>query len=153
VILRWTTDEASEDDLLLHLQRVDADFIPPLSARVPLGAYAQRLRERARREEAWSGDVLVAMVAGYVNHPGDDGYITNVSALPAARGRGVVSRLLARWLDRAAAAGARSVGLHVHPDQAPAVRLYLRHGFRVVGQDGKGLHMVWAPAAGAADPA
>jgi hypothetical protein len=45
------------------------------------------------------------------------------------------------------------VGLHVHPDQAPAVRLYLRQGFRVVGQDAKGLHMVWAPAAGADGPA
>ena len=109
--IRWTTDEASEEALLLHLQRVDADFIPPLSARVHLPAYARRLWERARREEAWSAGALVAVVAGYVNDPGEDGYITNVSALPAARGQGVVSRLLARWLEGAAGAGAPAVGL------------------------------------------
>lgn len=52
-----------------------------------------------------------------------------------ARGRGHGSALLAALLERADRDGRAAVSLSVEPDN-PAVRLYARHGFVVVGGEG-----------------
>ena len=47
--LQYRRDTATADDVLAHLTRCDADFTPPLSARLDLGGYAAKLAERAPR--------------------------------------------------------------------------------------------------------
>ena len=47
---------ASEVQIVDHLARCDADFIPPLANRVDLAAYAQKIVDRATRFEAWRRD-------------------------------------------------------------------------------------------------
>lgn len=52
--------------------------------------------------------------------------------LPAARGHGHGSRMLARCLDAARAAGFRHCYLETLASMAAAARLYERHGFKLV---------------------
>ncbi|ATB66089.1 GNAT family N-acetyltransferase [Pseudomonas mosselii] len=63
----------------------------------------------------------------------------DMALLPAWCGRGIGSRLLVQWLAQADADGL-SAGLHVTPHN-PALRLYQRCGFEVVGETGLSLRM------------
>ncbi|MEE1889302.1 GNAT family N-acetyltransferase [Pseudomonas carassii] len=63
----------------------------------------------------------------------------DMALLPAWCGRGIGSRLLGQWLAQADADGL-SAGLHVTPHN-PALRLYQRCGFEVVGETGLSLKM------------
>lgn len=50
------------------------------------------------------------------------------------RGHGLASRLLARACKRAAKSGARCAYLEVRPSNKPAITLYRRQGFRLIGK-------------------
>lgn len=56
-------------------------------------------------------------------------WIEDVVVDDAARGQGVAAQLVQAALDRAAAAGARTVDLTSRPDREAANRLYVRMGF------------------------
>jgi ribosomal protein S18 acetylase RimI-like enzyme len=122
-------DSATAAQLLAHLQACDAAFVPPLSQRVDLPAYADKLGAKARRVEAWQGDQLAGLIAMYANADTGTGFITNVSVLPARQGRGLAGELLQRTLVLARDLGLNKVALEVHRDNTPALKLYRQHGF------------------------
>jgi len=65
--------------------------------------------------------------------------IIDTALMPAWRGRGIGSGLIRQWLARADRQGL-GTGLHVTLHN-PALRLYQRHGFEVVGDNGLYLQM------------
>lgn len=113
-----------------HFDACDAQFIPPLSARVDLGAYIERIVRHAERFEAWSGQQLTGLVAAYCN---DEqrcrAFITSVSVLPAWQGHGIASRLLRECVQFVRSAGFESIELEVHEANDAALGLYRKHGF------------------------
>ncbi|MGM9516468.1 GNAT family N-acetyltransferase [Roseateles sp. DB2] len=128
--LRQSLNASRDTDVLTHLQRCDADFMPPLSSRLDLHAYASKLVQRAQRAELWHGSLLVGLVAIYANgEPGTEAFVTSVSLEPAWRGQGWADRLLDAACEQARAAGLAGVSLEVHCDNASAIRLYERHHF------------------------
>jgi ribosomal protein S18 acetylase RimI-like enzyme len=123
-------ERASGDELLAHLRACDADFVPPLSQRVDLAAYADKLLRHALRVEAWHQERLVGLVALYCNDSeGHCAFVTSVSVEPALRGTGLARRLVARACERARATGMKRARLELHPDNSAARRLYERAGF------------------------
>jgi ribosomal protein S18 acetylase RimI-like enzyme len=64
-----------------------------------------------------------------------------IAVAPDYQGRGVGTRLLDGLARAAAAAGHQAIALTVN-SRNPALRLYERHGFEVVGRDGDRLTMV-----------
>jgi len=64
----------------------------------------------------------------------DEAEILSVAIDPVRRGRGLSRRLLSHHLGHLAGLGVRTVFLEVEENNSPAVRLYQRAGFRVVGQ-------------------
>jgi len=67
---------------------------------------------------------------GYdLEYAGRDGFLTELYVVPELRKRGVATRLLARVLDVARAAGAGAVHLQVRTDNPDARRIYDRAGF------------------------
>jgi ribosomal protein S18 acetylase RimI-like enzyme len=71
--------------------------------------------------------------------------IVDIALLPAFRGRGAGSELLAELIDEATEMGKR-LSIHVERDNR-ALGLYERLGFRPVGETGVHLRMEWAPPA------
>jgi ribosomal protein S18 acetylase RimI-like enzyme len=123
-------DGATRDELLAHLLACDADFIPPLSSRVDLATYADKLLRHAARIEAWQDGRLVALVAMYCNDARDRrAFVTSVSVEPSLRGTGLGQRMMARAFERAAAAGMARIALELHGDNHAARRLYEKAGF------------------------
>lgn len=128
----WHLDEdrASEMEILAHLQRCDARFVPPLSTRVDLPTYAHRLYTRARRFEAWADDSMIGLLASYLDNGGGTAFISNVSVEEGFLGCGVASTLLAQMIACAGMEGLTHVRLHVNTANVAAQNLYEKHGFR-----------------------
>ena len=131
--LDFKVDACTEEDIRSHLSGCDARFSPPLSDRVDIGEYSRKLRLNAITFEAWNGESLVGMVAAYLNVGERSCFITNTSVLAEFSGRGVAARLLAACLERARAEQVETVSLEVSQDSRPAIRLYAKFGFQVVG--------------------
>ncbi|UJJ60122.1 MULTISPECIES: GNAT family N-acetyltransferase [Rhodanobacter] len=58
----------------------------------------------------------------------------SLATAPEARGQGVGAALLAAVADAARRRGSRALKLEVRTDNAAAIRLYERHGFRRIGR-------------------
>src|SRR4051795_2001078 len=122
--LQYRRDTATNDDVHAHLTRCDADFTPPLSARLDLGDYAAKLAERAARFEAWDGGQLVGLVAAYVTPGAPEAFISNVSVVSELRGHGVAAALVADCIDRARGSGAATLRLEVATADRAAGQFY-----------------------------
>jgi len=135
--VEYKTDSARKQAILVHLQAADPGFAPPLSSRVRLEDYAEKLAENADTFEAWDGATLAGLIACYLND-GEraQGYISHVAVLEGLRGRGVAARLLAMCLERARQAGFKTVGLEVDTSNTAARALYERAGFAATQRTG-----------------
>jgi hypothetical protein len=61
--ISFRTDSASLEQVTALLRHTDASFVPPLSSRVDLAAYAHKIVSHAVRLEAWHGAEPVALLA------------------------------------------------------------------------------------------
>ena len=107
---------------------------------------AQDTYYRANYDPASFDVVLVDGVPSgrlYVARWPEDIRIIDIALLPAARGRGVGTRLLTALLDEARET-TRRVSIHVEK-QNPALRLYERLGFRVAADRDPYVLMEWEP--------
>jgi ribosomal protein S18 acetylase RimI-like enzyme len=124
-------DRATVAEITCHLARCDGDFLPRLSDRVELPAYAQKICSHATRFEAWANGRLVGLVAAY----GGEGaasptaFVSNVSVDGEFRRRGIAAALLAMCARRAAHEGLQRIELVVDTENAAAMRLYAGCGF------------------------
>jgi ribosomal protein S18 acetylase RimI-like enzyme len=131
--LDFKVNACTEKDIRAHLSGCDRRFSPRLSDRVDIGEYSRKLRLNAVTFEAWNDESLVGMVAAYIDTRERSCFITNTSVLAEFSGRGVAARLLAACLERARAEHVEMVSLEVSKDSHPAIRLYTKFGFQVVG--------------------
>jgi len=64
----------------------------------------------------------------------DEGYITNIAVAPSARRLGIASALLGRLLDLGRELNLAFLTLEVRESNVPAISLYEKFGFKVVGK-------------------
>jgi ribosomal-protein-alanine N-acetyltransferase len=64
-------------------------------------------------------------------------HLLKIAVSPAWRGQGIASRLLERCFAIREKQGATSVHLEVRPSNTPAMKLYLKLGFEVIGRQHK----------------
>lgn len=130
--VEYLLNKASETEIAEHLSSCDTDFVPPLSGRVEINEYAQKILSKASRFEAWSGGTLVGLIAAYCNDQEKRiAYITSVSVLKEWNGKGIAACLMSRCIKDMKALGMRQVCLEVASDNTPAIRLYEKNGFVV----------------------
>jgi ribosomal protein S18 acetylase RimI-like enzyme len=130
VAICYGANRAGIAEIAAHLKHCDSQFIPPLSGRVDIDAYAAKIAGHAERFEAWEGEALVGMAAAYCNDQSRGaGFITSVSVAPKLRSLGIATRLLEDCIRHAARAGFSLVRLSVGRDNLAAIRLYERCGF------------------------
>jgi ribosomal protein S18 acetylase RimI-like enzyme len=127
--MEYRLNVASGQRIAEHLLLCDADFVPPLSGRVEIRDYAQKIASKATRFEAWSGDTLAGLVAVYCNDQARSAFITSVSVLREWTGKGIAAKLMKQCIEHSKASGMRQISLEVAGDNAPAIRLYGARGF------------------------
>jgi ribosomal protein S18 acetylase RimI-like enzyme len=128
--VEYLFNKASASQIAGHLLRCDGDFVPPLSGRVEIKDYAQKIFSKATRIEAWLDGALIGLVAVYCNDQENRiAYITSVSVLRVWTGKGITTRLLDQCVEHAKASGMRQINLEVAGDNVRAIKLYEKRGF------------------------
>lgn len=127
--LRHNTASAAQ--IAAHLRSCDGSFVPPLSSRVAIDAYAQKLAAHAERVELWTDGVLVGLAAFYANRP-PDAFLSSISVLPAFQQRHLARQMLAECIARARGLNFTSMTLEVSSDHTAALALYRAQGFTIM---------------------
>lgn len=122
---------ASGADILEHLKRCDLRYCPPLSDRVDLLAYSNKLHQQSVCFEAWGDGGLIGLVAAYFNTDEGKVFVSNVSVDLNFSGRGVSDILMNMLMVRAMSLGIFQINLRVSSINESARRFYERHGFFV----------------------
>lgn len=126
----FSRNKSSYQQVLAHLRVCDSDFIPPLSQRLSVSAYALKLMDKAARFEAWCDTDLVGLVALYCNDSSkSSAFITNVSVIPQWQGRGIAGLLIGRCADRMSQLLFKTIELEVDERNSAAIGLYKKYGF------------------------
>jgi ribosomal protein S18 acetylase RimI-like enzyme len=131
----------SSGAILQHLAACDSNFAPPLSQRVTLADYSEKLAAHAALFEAWHGATLIGLVAAYVSAAPTTFFISNVSIDPHFEGRAIASTLMRQCITAASDAGAVGLKLEVSPSNERAVHLYRKLGFAADGRTNTNLLM------------
>ena len=130
--VEYLSNKASEAEIVVHLLRGDADFVSTLSSRVEMKKYARKITNKATRFEAWSGGMLIGLVAAYCNDQVKRiAYITSVSILKEWTGKGIGARLMAQCIEHAKLSGMQQISLEVAQDNTLGIKLYEKSGFNV----------------------
>lgn len=93
------------------------------------------------------GGTVIGYVIGLLETRGE-GHIVSIGVHPNYRGRGVATALLNEVLSRFKAKGAKSAKLEVRVSNLPAINLYKKLGFRIIGTvekyypDGENAHVM-----------
>lgn len=129
-VLEICTNQADLEQITEHLRACDAIFTPPLSDRLELSDYAQKIVGNATCFEAWADGQLVGLVAAYcTDTESRTAFVTSVSVLPRWQGIGIASRLVSQCISYADRSGFRRIELEVNSQNKAAVSLYEKHGF------------------------
>lgn len=132
-VVTYRVNRASESEIETHLVACDDCFVPRLSERVDIASYANKISINATRFEAWSNGRLIGLLAMYCDSPHRGiAFITNVSLLPYWRGRGIASMLLQDSIRHVDKLGYVQIDLEVDLRNTNALRLYAKHGFRLL---------------------
>lgn len=124
----YKINTASEEAILIHLNHCDNQFVPALSTRVSLEIYAKKLADYATLFEAWVDDLLIGMVAMYLNEH-KHGYITNVSVYNEYGGRGIAKQIFVILMEYSKANKISDIKLEVSAINLAAINLYKYFGF------------------------
>lgn len=95
--------------------------------------FERMLCERSNETHAlWRGPVIEGFVLS--RKVGDEAELLTIVLAPSMRGSGLGHRLLREHLQHLGASGVRKVHLEVDEGNAPALKLYARHGFCQIGE-------------------
>jgi ribosomal protein S18 acetylase RimI-like enzyme len=130
--LSFRINRATKNDIKRHLIACDKNYKQKLSHRVDIETYANKIFSNATRFEAWSRGYLIGLLAVYCNRIDEKkGFITNVSVLKEALGKGIATILVRRCIDYLVEKKFNKIELEVHLENIPAIELYKKSGFKI----------------------
>ena len=143
VSVHYKVKTASEKDLGAHLYACNDNFNQPLSQRVNIEEYAQKIFKNAITFEAWLDGELVGLVSAYFNDSNNpsSGFITNVSVKIDFMGKGLATTLMNNCLDYAQKLNIKKISLEVSSDNNSAIRFYKKFGFTEIETQGNSVIM------------
>ena len=127
----YKINTASEDTILRHLYHCNNQFVPALSTRVLLEAYAKKIADYAILFEAWADKQLIGMVAMYLNDQ-KHGFITNVSVYSEYGGKGIAKQIFANFIEYTKVNNIYEIKLEVSAINIAAINLYKKFGFESI---------------------
>lgn len=121
-------NELSKEDLINFLHIVDNDFNPPLSKKVEITEYADKIIGNSELIMYKIKDEIAGIVVLYCNnHCSRLAYIPLVAVHPNYRGIGIAKSIMKSAIKRAKDANMDRIGIHTN--NQVALKLYLSLGF------------------------
>lgn len=129
----YTINHGKVDEILIHLKACDNTFIPPLSKRIDLLAYTEKLVRNATNFEAWNDqNQIIGLVSVYMNDVNlKAAFITSVSVCTEYIGIGIAKKLMTKCLKETKQKGFAQLQLEVNALSTPAIKLYSAFGFDI----------------------
>jgi ribosomal protein S18 acetylase RimI-like enzyme len=128
--------KAAVPDLLSNLKACDMDFVPPLSQRVNLDEYSNKLYTNSITFEAWSNNKLIGMVAAYFNNLGDSSaYVSNVCVENVYKGNNIATVLMKNCINYGIEKNFKTISLNVDENNLAAINLYKKCNFIIIGKN------------------
>lgn len=135
-------NQSKKEEIKALLEQSDNEFIPPLSTIVNISDFSDKIRERAITFEAFTGKLLVGIVAAYFNDRSTNaGYITIVCVLKNYHGRGIAKELVNNCIQFGRNNRFTQIGLEVSEDNLKAFKLYQNLGFIITERCHKQIKM------------
>lgn len=141
--INYLINDATAKDIIEHLNSCDSYFIPPLSTRVNLIEYSDKIRKFGITFECWNYEKkLVGLVAVYMNdNVNNNGFISNVSVISNYRNKGIAKFLIDNCLSYAKKNSINCLTLEVSELNIRAIKLYKTFGFQITKKNGIFLEM------------
>ncbi|MCU7995609.1 GNAT family N-acetyltransferase [Shewanella glacialipiscicola] len=132
----------NNEHLLSFLLEVDADFSPPLSSRLNLAAYANKIQANAIVvEDIIDGNLIKGIAATYANDESTrTAYLTFIAVKTCFRGLGVARKLIEKTEHILVKKGFFRLRLEVYKGNE-AINLYKRLGFEIYKEDSGSYYM------------
>lgn len=122
-----------------YVLQYDNDFYEPLSARVDMETFSQKLSDHSTTFIIFKKGVLAGLICAYFYQPETKkGFITLVHTKHEYRGRHLSLPLLDSVKQYAKERGFDRIGLFVSKQQTSAYNLYSRHGFVTISEEENG---------------
>ncbi|MEO7992379.1 MAG: GNAT family N-acetyltransferase [Chryseolinea sp.] len=133
--IEYTRNSATFEQIQNHLLECNDLFVPPLSLKVEIPAYSQKLITYAVNFEAWNETKLIGLVSVYLNDSHNRlAFISNVSIISTFAGKGIATVLLKECITYARNLQFEAIGLEVSLSNTRALNLYMKLGFKEVGE-------------------
>lgn len=124
------------------LTQVDEDFCPPISLRVGIPQYAEKIARDAAVFSAYDKGRMIAFIAIYCNELDSRvAFMTMVAVANQYRKSGLASSLIETGIRHIRRLGFNSFRLEVHKTNLNAVAMYKRLGFATVSESDQSLFM------------
>ena len=116
--------------VLNFLMDVDKEFPVPLSKRINIQEYSEKLCDKGDIFIKSVGDEIVGFIAGYATQAeGNMGYISIIAVKKEYRKQGIADELVEKFLERAKSLGKQGVHVYTYKNNLPARKMYYRCGF------------------------
>lgn len=126
----YTINESSELQIKQHLYDVSDSFLPALSSYVDINEYSKKIFEKSTRIEAYNNNILIGLIAIYINS--NDSFITNFSVSEEFHGQGVAKNLLMTCVKHINKFLHKSIYLEVKIKNNRAINFYKRNRFEII---------------------
>lgn len=122
-----------------YILQYDNDFYEPLSTRVEMEAFSQKLSDLSITFVIYKDVEVAGLICSYFYDPASKaGFITLVHTKHEYRGQHLSLYLLNAVKDYALKNGFERITLFVSKQQTSAFQLYSRHGFNVLSEEKNG---------------
>lgn len=122
-----------------YILQYDSDFYKPLSARVDMDAFSQKLSDLSTTFVIYKDAEVAGLICSYFYDPASRaGFITLVHTKHEYRGQHLSLYLLNAVKEYARKRGFERISLFVSKQQTSAFQLYLQHGFNVISEEESG---------------
>lgn len=133
--INYTINSSTKAELLSFLTAIDNLYVPPLRNYQSLELYSIKLFSNATRFEAYTEDILVGLIAVYLNNLSKkEGFITLVGVLPQYQKQGIASKLLKKSINYAQQIGINKIQLNVQKTNDPVINFYKKYGFTIIAE-------------------
>jgi ribosomal protein S18 acetylase RimI-like enzyme len=130
----YKINSASVYSIFTHLSHCNNQFVPKLSTRVSLDAYANKISDKAILFEAWADETLIGMVAMYLDEQ-NHGFITNVSVYSEYSGKGIAKQIFVHLMEYSNSFRISEIKLEVSSINFAAINLYENFGFKSIKEE------------------
>lgn len=128
-----------KDFIKEYILQYDQDFYEPLSARVDMDAFSQKLSDLSTTFVVFKDGEVAGLICAYFYQPeSKKGFITLVHTKHEFRGQKLSLPLLDAVKSYARKCHFESIDLFVSKQQVSAYNLYSRHGFLTIEEEGNG---------------